>query len=286
MAYYKILDLHQQDPQYSTQLARIDEEKKRKTAQYIGEGTIFFLLIAAGATFVYRAVSKQLQISLQQQNFMMAITHELKTPIAVAKLNLETLQKRKLDDAQQQKLLQNTLQEANRMNDLCNNMLLSSQIEAGGYRMTKEDINLSELVSNCVMDIETRNPQRLFHSNISNGLFVTGDALLLQMAVNNLLDNAVKYSPKENPVSIELHHQDSKLNLKIRDEGAGIADTEKKKIFEKFYRLGNEATKRAKGTGLGLYLTRKIVTNHHGQLFVENNLPNGSVFIIQLKQAI
>jgi signal transduction histidine kinase len=106
------------------------------------------------------------------------------------------------------------------------------------------------------------------------------------MAVNNLLDNAVKYSPKENPVSIELHHQDTRLNLKIRDEGAGIADTEKKKIFEKFYRLGNEATKRAKGTGLGLYLTRKIVTNHHGQLFVENNLPNGSVFIIQLKQAI
>jgi K+-sensing histidine kinase KdpD len=152
--------------------------------------------------------------------------------------------------------------------------------------MTQEDINLSELVSNCVMDIETRNPQRVFHSNISNGLFVTGDALLLQMAVNNLLDNAVKYSPKENPVSIELHHQDTRLNLKIRDEGAGIADTEKKKIFEKFYRLGNEATKRAKGTGLGLYLTRKIVTNHHGQLFVENNLPNGSVFIIQLKQAI
>ncbi|HPH84189.1 MAG TPA: HAMP domain-containing sensor histidine kinase [Ferruginibacter sp.] len=286
MAYYKILDLHQQDPQYASQLARIDEEKKRKTAQYIGEGTIFFLLIAAGATFVYRAVSKQLQISLQQQNFMIAITHELKTPIAVAKLNLETLQKRKLDDAQQQKLLQNTLQEANRMNDLCNNMLLSSQIEAGGYRMTNEDINLSELVSNCMHDIETRNPQRMFHSNVQQSLFVTGDAMLLQMAVNNLLDNAVKYSPKDNPVSIELIEQDNTLILKVRDEGAGIADTEKKKIFEKFYRLGNEATKRAKGTGLGLYLTSKIVANHHGQLFVENNLPSGSVFIIQLKQSI
>ena len=75
---------------------------------------------------------------------MMALTHELKTPIAVATLNLETLQKRKLEEPQQQKLIQNTLQEANRLNTLCNNMLLSSQIDASNYSLTNEDMNLSE----------------------------------------------------------------------------------------------------------------------------------------------
>ncbi|MFX9246833.1 histidine kinase dimerization/phospho-acceptor domain-containing protein, partial [Acinetobacter baumannii] len=79
----------------------------------------FFLLIVVGAAFVYRSVRKQLLISQQQQNFMMAVTHELKTPIAVAQLNLETLQKRKLEESMREKLISNTLMEANRLNLLC-----------------------------------------------------------------------------------------------------------------------------------------------------------------------
>ena len=144
----KTLDLKKDDPTYEIKREAIQQEKKRKTAQYLGEGAIFFLLISAGAIFVFRAANRQLKISRQQQNFMIAVTHELKTPIAITKLNLETLQKRKLEESQQQKLLQNTLQEANRMNALCNNMLLSSQIEAGGYRMANEEINFSVL-TNC-----------------------------------------------------------------------------------------------------------------------------------------
>src|SRR5690606_10624220 len=100
--------------------------------QYIGEGVIFFLLIAAAAMFIYRAVSRQFKQSREQQAFMMAITHELKTPVAVAQLNLETLQKHRLEPAQQLKLIGNTLQETSRLNALCNNLLLSSQMEAGG----------------------------------------------------------------------------------------------------------------------------------------------------------
>ncbi|MEO6669210.1 MAG: ATP-binding protein [Ferruginibacter sp.] len=286
MTFLRTMSLQKDDPAYERKLEKIEADKKRKTAQYVGEGAIFLLLISAGAIFVYRAVNRQLKTSQQQQNFMIAITHELKTPIAISKLNLETLQKRKLDDTQQQRLLQNTLQEANRMNALCNNMLLSSQIEAGGYRMTNEETNIAELIQNCVNDFKTRFPQRKIESSIAGDSFAIADTLLIQMAVNNLLDNALKYSSKENTVLVKLLKDKGRLSLYVIDEGPGIPEQERKKVFEKFYRVGNEATKRAKGTGLGLYLTKKIVEAQHGKIYIENNQPTGSVFIIQLMQEV
>jgi signal transduction histidine kinase len=251
-------------------------------SQYIGEGATFFLVILAGALFVFRAVRRQLSISQEQQNFMMAVTHELKTPIAVAKLNLETMQKRKLDEDQQQRLVFNTLQETNRLNALCNNMLISSQIEAGGYRMEKQELNLGELVATCAEDFMVRFPQRNIKTSASESVYVTGDPLLLQIVTNNLLDNALKYSPKDSLIEAEVLQNDLVAEIRIKDNGPGIADEEKKKVFEKFYRLGNEATKRAKGTGLGLYLSKKIIQNHGGNIFVQNNVDRGSIFTVQI----
>ena len=132
MSQYKIQELVTTDDHYYNKLSALKAEHQRKTAQYLGEGAIFFLLILAGAIFIYRSVRRQLHQSRQQENFMMALTHELKTPIAVAKLNLETMQKRKLDENQQQRLLQTTLQETNRLKSLCNNRLLSTKINEVG----------------------------------------------------------------------------------------------------------------------------------------------------------
>ena len=119
---------------YNTSVDIIEREHQRNLVKFISEGSTFLVLILIGAGFVYRSVRRQFRLQQQQQNFMMAVTHELKTPIAVTKLNLETLQKRKLEDSQQQRLIQNTIQEANRLNSLCNNLLLASQIEAGCTR--------------------------------------------------------------------------------------------------------------------------------------------------------
>jgi two-component system, OmpR family, sensor histidine kinase CiaH len=280
MATYKMEQLKKDDPSFFNYALQINETEKRKTAQYIGEGSIFLLLIITGAVFLFRAVRRQFKSSQQQQNFIMAITHELKTPIAVTKLNLETLQKRKLEESQQQRLIQNTIQEANRLNTLCNNMLLASQIEAGGYSISTEDINLSELINNCVNDFSTRFPQRNFSTDIHDNLFVNGDKLLLEMAANNLIDNAIKYSPKESFVEVLLNADKNKIIFSVKDEGKGIADTEKKKVFDKFYRVANMG---AKGTGLGLYLTKKIAQQHNATIFVKDNTPAGSNFIISFK---
>jgi two-component system, OmpR family, sensor histidine kinase CiaH len=281
---YKEQQLKKDDPGYLDKIAVIEDEEKRKTAQYAGEGAIFLLLILGGAVFVYRAVRRQLRQGRQQQNFMMAITHELKTPIAVAKLNLETLQKRKLDEQQQQKLLQNTLQETNRLNALCNNLLLSSQMEGGGYRATNGELSLTELVSECVNDFTIRFPGREVVMKAEGDHFVYGDRFLLQMAVNNLIDNALKYSPRECPVEVAVEEDNTFILLQVSDRGKGIDDNEKQKVFERFYRMGNAATKTAKGTGLGLYLTQKIVKQHKATITISNNIPAGAVFSIRFNK--
>lgn len=117
--------------EYQNAISRIEFDRKRNTTKYVSEGITFLALILLGAVFVYRAVRQQIKLQQQQQNFMMAITHELKTPIAVAKLNLETLQKHQLEETKRQKLIQMTLQETTRLNNLASNILVSSQLEGG-----------------------------------------------------------------------------------------------------------------------------------------------------------
>jgi len=286
MTKYEMEQLDPADKNYQPALENIKSLEKRKTAQYLGEGVTFFLLIVAGAVFVFRAVRRELRISEQQQHFMIAITHELKTPISVAKLNLETLQKRKLDETQQQRLIQTTLQETNRLNALCNNMLLSSQMEAGGYPFTHEETNISELISKCVQDFITRYPQQKIETAIAPDIFINGDRLLLQILANNLIDNAIKYGPKELPVTVILTEENDKIILRVQDLGKGIAAEERDKIFNKFYRVGNAATKSAKGTGLGLYLAKKIAKQHNANITVTDNSPSGAIFTVILNSSI
>jgi two-component system, OmpR family, sensor histidine kinase CiaH len=282
MTKYEMEQLQPTDKNYQAKYNQIKSLEKRKTAQYLGEGVTFFLLIIAGAVFVFRAVRRELRISQEQQNFMIAITHELKTPISVARLNLETMQKRKLDETQQQRLIQTTLEETNRLNALCNNMLLSSQIEAGGYRITNEETNISELIGKCVQDFITRYPQQKIEPDIAPDIFINGDRLLLQMLANNLIDNAIKYGAKDLPVTVLLREENEKIIFQVKDYGKGIAAEEKDKIFNKFYRVGNSATRAAKGTGLGLYLTKKISKQHNANISVTDNNPSGAIFTVML----
>jgi len=278
MASMRIADINKDDPAYLQKLAIIESSKQRKTTQYIGEGTTFFVLIVIGAVFVYRAARKQIKLSVQQQNFMMAITHELKTPIAITQLNLETLQKRKLEEIQQNKLIQNTIQEANRLNTLCNNILLAAQIDAGSLQANHQEINFSELLQTCVQDFTIRYPQRKFIVKIQNNIFMLGEELLLQMLANNLIDNALKYSPKDADIDIALKEANHQIQFSVADNGIGISADEKKKVFDKFYRTGDENTRMTKGTGLGLYLCKKIVETHKGYISVTDNLTQGTIF--------
>ncbi len=283
MFFYRSSELKNEAPFYQQKIKELYKEKRLKSEQYIGEGSTFLLLILIGAVFVYRATKKQINLSRQQNNFMTAVTHELKTPLAIAQLNLETLQKRKLDEMQQQQLIASTLKETKRLDLLTNNILISSRFEAGSYVEKKQEINFSEIIKACLKNFADSFSPREIHQNIENNIFVEGENLLLQMLVNNVIDNAIKYSPKASLIKVELHQSNGSAIFKIIDEGKGIAEAEKKLIFEKFYRSGSEETRTAKGTGLGLYLCKKIAAEHKGKIFVSDNKPRGSIFTFLIK---
>lgn len=270
---------------YSLRVAEINHQQKRGEYKYIGEGGAFLLLILVGAVFVYRAVRRQFRLQHQQQNFVTAVTHELKTPIAVARLNLETLQKYQLEEEKKQKLLHMTLQETLRLDTLINNILISSQLEGNAYRVAKEELDLSALVRDVVRGFQGRYPDRVLVTDIKDETAITGDTMLLKLLLSNLLENANKYSPKDKPVWLRLTATEKGVSLEVADEGVGIPEEEKKAVFEKFYRIGNEQTRKTQGTGLGLYICKKIVRDHNGEIWIKDNQPAGSKFIVQLSNA-
>ncbi len=267
---------------FSERKSYLENMRMRRSRQYIGEGSSFILVIFIGAAVVWTSFRRSIRLSRQQNNFMLSVTHELKSPIAAVKLNLQTLEKYQLEEEQKNTLLTKSIQEASRLNDLCNNMLLASQMEGRQYKSVKEKLSFTELVERAFKDYDNRYPGR-FEAEITNEEnLLFGDRIMLQMAVNNLLENAVKYASSEQPVVVKLFEKNKQTCLQVKDNGIGIPDHEKQKIFRKFYRVGNENTRRSKGTGLGLYLARKIIRSHKGKISVKDNKPNGACFEVQL----
>jgi K+-sensing histidine kinase KdpD len=266
--------------QFKTALAGVEDQQRRNTIKYISEGAIFLLISIIGAILMYRLVMRQFQVQHQQQNFMMAITHELKTPISVARLNLETLQRHALNEEKQKKLIQSSLQETMRLDTLINNILVLSQIDAGSYPSSKEELDFSDLVGDVLHQFKNRYPDRKLAMEIEQDVDVDADPILLKLLVSNLLENANKYSEKCTAITCKLTKTDG-IKLQVMDEGAGIREEEKKNIFQKFYRIGNEQTRKTQGTGLGLYLCKKIAAYHQADIFVTDNQPRGSIFTVQ-----
>jgi K+-sensing histidine kinase KdpD len=274
--------LKKNDPSYQEKLMALNYAKYKKTAQYLSEGFFYFVLIIAGAAYVYRAMRQQIIVAQQQQNFLMAVTHEFKTPIAVARLNLETMQKRKLQSEQQEKLINNTLIETDRLNNLTTNILVAAQLESGSHKAFTEIVDISKMAKNCVRNFSTRYQNRKFISDIEDNIQVKGEVVMLELLVNNLLSNALKYSSQWDSVTLNLFRENKNAVIEVIDEGFGIDDNDKRKIFKKFYRVGNELIRKTKGTGIGLYLCKKIVKDYKGSIDVTDNRPKGSNFTVRI----
>ena len=222
------------DPNLAQKVHAIEDFQLRKNKQYLGEGVTILFLFLCGAIYVYRSLIKQIRYTNQQQNFMMAVTHELKTPIAITQLNVETLLKRNLDPEQQKKLLEVSLVETQRLDNLCNNILLASQLDMGAYQANTQEVDFSYIVEQTVQVFKNRFQERNFKSLVQAGILIKGESVLLQLLINNLIDNAIKYSPNMELIEIELSQLNDTTKLLIKDNGVGVHVNDKEKIFEKF----------------------------------------------------
>ena len=165
---------------------------------------------------------------------------------------------------------------------MASNILVSSQLDAGGYVLHREWIDLSQLAADSMQDFKRRFPENQLTADFESGVRYQGDIFLLEILINNLLENAVKYSPKNGKILFSLSTKAHSIVLIVADQGPGIPEDEKSKIFDRFYRIGNEQVRKTKGTGLGLYLCKKIVTDMNGDIRLTKNHPSGSIFAVHL----
>ncbi|TAF47723.1 MAG: two-component sensor histidine kinase [Sphingobacteriales bacterium] len=246
----------------------------------LGESFVFISLMGFGAYKLHRAINKEKKINAQQKNFLLSVTHELKSPLASIKLYLQTILKRDLDKAQQHNFISKSLLDIERLADLVENMLLATRIENKSYSFPKVPFNLSNLVEKITsrLQIHVCSSDALI-TKIQPDIFIKGDDFALSSVITNLIENAVKYSPDCLPIHIRLQQNaQGRVLFTVADLGIGIADIEKPKIFQKFYRTGNEDTRKTKGTGLGLFIVKQVLDHHQATIKVKNNLPKGTVF--------
>ncbi|NCD71433.1 sensor histidine kinase [Mucilaginibacter agri] len=247
----------------------------------LSEGAVFIAVFVIGAYNLHASINKERRLHEQKKNFLLSVTHELKSPLASIKLYLETIQKRKLDHSQIIDFTGKCLLDVDRLNDMVENMLLASKIENRSYTFPKEKFNISVLVDSIVNRLQINKcdfTQQLINAEIEPKLEVTGDKFALTSVVTNLIENAIKYSQPCSEVNVRLFRKENQVYLMVADQGIGIADEEKSRIFDRFYRVGSEETRNTKGTGLGLYIVKQVLDKHQATINVKDNKPAGSVF--------
>jgi signal transduction histidine kinase len=252
-----------------------------RTGMIMGEGMTFVVVFSLGAISLHKSVNREKRLQEQKKNFLLSVTHELKSPLASIKLLLQTIQKRSLNKEQILDFINKSLLDIERLDDMVENMLLASKIDNQSYTFPKAEFNLSVLVDSIVNRLQITKcdcNQQIINAEIEPKIEITGDKFALTSVVTNLIENAVKYSKPCEVVGVKLFLKEDKIFLQVADHGIGIADDEKGRIFDKFYRVGSEDTRNTKGTGLGLYIVKEVLSKHEASIRVKDNRPSGSIF--------
>ncbi len=232
-------------------------------------GVVFLLLLLLGIWAIYRTLLRTQQLKIQQQNFLMAVTHELKTPLASAKLYLDSLQSEKIPLEKKWSVLPRMRQDVVRLETMIENILDAGRFERHAYQIKRERVNLSQLLASAVVALETipAAVPRSVETDIEPDLYIQGDPVALRRAINAVLENALKYHNGHHVVvNVGLRARGDRALLMIADNGVGLEKADCKAVFERFYRVGDGLTRTTGGSGLGLYLCREMIRLHRGDV--------------------
>jgi K+-sensing histidine kinase KdpD len=270
-------------------LIELTEELKKEPAEIakritmiFGEGLVFFGILIFGLSKIRSSIIKELRLSERQNNFLLSVTHELKTPLAANKLYLQTILKRTLDEQSKTDLLQKAVQENERLELMIDNILNASRIENKALQPMKEEKNLSEIMNSVVDRFHRRNQKEFITCEIESGIVVPVDVFFIETILNNLIENAIKYGTIEKGITVYLFRKDREILFGVKDQGPGISKELRKQIFYKFFRAGNEETRMKKGSGLGLFIVSELVRMHDAKIIYKENSPSGANFEITL----
>ena len=247
------------------------------------------LVILAAIVFGIRYTLQQLALAQLKAGFVSNVTHELKTPIAIIRLAVESLEMRRVSSPEEHdKFLGMIDREANRLSTLVEKILDFARLEAGQRVFRMEAVDMAEIARGAVESLRPRMEHagfRLLEDLPDTLPIVRGDSVALTQCVLNLLDNAMKYSRERKEVRIQAGLREQQVFVAVTDRGIGIAPGDQKKIFEKFVRLENGLVHDVKGAGLGLSLVAQIVRAHQGRIEVQSTAGEGSTFTLVLPVA-
>ena len=238
-----------------------------------------------GGILTVRDMTREREQEEQRSTFISVISHELQTPIAIIKGYASTLARP--DAVLEQETLRSRLraieEEADSLNKLVSNMLYASRIQAGGLHMEIAPLDLASLVQKVAHRLRVKSPGVTVKLDLPAHLpTVMADRDRIEEVLQNLLDNAIKYSPKRRVVTVSCHWTSDEVIVSVSDQGMGIALRDQEQIFDRFHRVDSSSTRSTQGAGLGLYISRSIVEAHGGTIWVESILHQGSTFSFSL----
>ncbi len=256
-------------------------------------GIIFFGAIITGLVLNMIFLVREVRRNEQQDSFLNAVTHELKTPITSIRLYLQTLERRKIDDGQRHDFYRLMLEDTDRLLGTVEQVLKAGEVRQRRARKNWQDVNFSAVTRESMELARLRHglsaPELHFGADPPGNVTLMGNPEELRTAVANVLENAVKYSGPQREIVVDVLTPDADtVLLRVHDNGVGIPRSELKRIFKRFYRVAHRGAgaHQVKGTGLGLFIVRSIVRRHGGEAFAESaGEGQGSTFTIRLPRA-
>lgn len=224
------------------------------------------------------------EIEQMKSNFIATVSHELRTPLTSIKGYISTLlhPATQFDEETQRNFFQIMNREADRLTSLIGDLLEVSRIESDTFRVTPRPIDLVQMARATAEKFRVSNPKHSFELEAPAPISVEADHDQIEYVLHHLLGNAVKFSPKGGRVTMEIRAKGDSVEVSVKDEGIGIPLDEQAKIFDRFHRVDNRPTRWAYGWGLGLFIARKLVEAHGGQIWVESSVGGGSKFTFTL----
>jgi PAS domain S-box-containing protein len=239
-----------------------------------------------GIVYAFRDMTEEQRLETMRQDLVSTVSHELRTPLAAIYGSALTLRREdvELEGEMRDTLLRVIAEEAARLGEIVNDLLLASQLDSGKLRVQIEPCDPVEIVRAEIEAARAHAPETIrIELDAPAGLpVVSADPSQLRQVVANLIDNAIKYSPEGGPITVSVRGENGSVRLAVADTGIGIPLDERRRIFEKFYRLDPEMTRGIGGTGLGLYICRELVRRIDGRIWVEENADRGSTFVVEI----
>jgi signal transduction histidine kinase len=243
-------------------------------------------MVLVGVTLIFRTLRREVVVVRQQSNFLAAVSHELKSPLASIRLYTETLQLRDVDASTRQRYLGIMRADIDRLETLVGNLLAVARLDHGEYKGHPQHVDVTAEVRHVVDDMAEEMRARGAAVRVTGpdaALMAYVDPAILTTVMRNILDNAAKYNQHNAPVDISLQQEAETIVICVTDRGIGLESAELTRIFKKFYRVGDEMVRQTEGSGLGLYLVDALWRQSGGRVrALSDGVGRGTTFELRV----